>query len=404
MRLLWHSNAPWHGSGYGVQTGLHVPRIQAQGHDMAISCNWGIENGIMSWPGPRGEIPCYPKGVADDSQDILPAHAAHHHADAIITLYDAWTINPEPLKGRWIPYFPVDMEPIPDRITDRIRHGLVRVAMSRFGQQETQNKGLSCEYVPHAYAADEYYPDPDQRAQAQAYLESDGKFVVGVVAANKGTHGAPHRKSFVQILQGFKEFHKQHSDAILYMHTFGRSSMGGLDIEGLCRHFDLAPGSVLVADAYLVHIGFPVEMMRGLYNAFDVLLSPSMGEGFGIPILEAQACGTPVITGDWTAMSELTKTGYAIPREDAFPYYWPTYENEYIVHPEAVTDALNQAYEWRYDRATVAAKMVEYEADTVCETYWPAILSQAEQLLAPHSGPNREQRRAMSRRKVAGRA
>jgi len=52
--------------------------------------------------------------------------------------------------------------------------------------------------------------------------------------------------------------------------------------------------------------------MSVLYNCFDVLMNVSAGEGFGIPIVEAQACGVPVITHNVTAMPEITKYGYTV--------------------------------------------------------------------------------------------
>ncbi|AFY86340.1 glycosyltransferase family 4 protein [Chroococcidiopsis thermalis] len=42
-----------------------------------------------------------------------------------------------------------------------------------------------------------------------------------------------------------------------------------------------------------------------LYNAANVLIAPSLHEGFGITILEAMACGTPVITSNASAMPEV---------------------------------------------------------------------------------------------------
>ncbi len=42
-----------------------------------------------------------------------------------------------------------------------------------------------------------------------------------------------------------------------------------------------------------------------LYNAATVLFYPSLYEGFGLPILEAMACGTPVITSNISAMPEI---------------------------------------------------------------------------------------------------
>ncbi|MEM7712000.1 MAG: glycosyltransferase family 1 protein [Cyanobacteria bacterium P01_A01_bin.68] len=42
-----------------------------------------------------------------------------------------------------------------------------------------------------------------------------------------------------------------------------------------------------------------------IYNAADILIAPSLHEGFGITLLEAMACGTPVITANVSAMPEV---------------------------------------------------------------------------------------------------
>lgn len=44
-----------------------------------------------------------------------------------------------------------------------------------------------------------------------------------------------------------------------------------------------------------------------LYNAADVFAFPSRYEGFGLPVLEAMACGTPVVAGDAPAVNEFAK-------------------------------------------------------------------------------------------------
>ena len=44
-----------------------------------------------------------------------------------------------------------------------------------------------------------------------------------------------------------------------------------------------------------------------LYNAASVFVYPSLYEGFGLPILEAMACGTPVIASNTTSLPEVTK-------------------------------------------------------------------------------------------------
>jgi glycosyltransferase involved in cell wall biosynthesis len=47
------------------------------------------------------------------------------------------------------------------------------------------------------------------------------------------------------------------------------------------------------------------ERLVELYNACEVLLFPSFYEGFGWPVLEAMACGTPVVTSDAPALVEI---------------------------------------------------------------------------------------------------
>jgi glycosyltransferase involved in cell wall biosynthesis len=119
--------------------------------------------------------------------------------------------------------------------------------------------------------------------------------------------------------------------------------------------------------------------MQYAYNSMDVLMSASKGEGFGIPIVEAQACGTPVIVGDWTSMGELCFSGWKIGKDEAereydafFHSFW------YKVHATAVADRLFAAYEMRgnqdyADRARNGAKA--YDADKVTEKYWRPVLA-----------------------------
>lgn len=56
----------------------------------------------------------------------------------------------------------------------------------------------------------------------------------------------------------------------------------------------------------VLHIGYvPQEMMCGLYNLAEVFVMVSPYEGFGIPVLEAMACGTPVITSNCSSLPEV---------------------------------------------------------------------------------------------------
>jgi glycosyltransferase involved in cell wall biosynthesis len=60
----------------------------------------------------------------------------------------------------------------------------------------------------------------------------------------------------------------------------------------------------------VIKIGFVDEDdLPKIYNLADLLLFPSLYEGFGLPILEAQACGCPVLTSNVTSCPEVAGDG-----------------------------------------------------------------------------------------------
>ena len=62
----------------------------------------------------------------------------------------------------------------------------------------------------------------------------------------------------------------------------------------------------------------PEEHLPALYNLSDLLVFPSLYEGFGLPPLEAMACGTPVITSDSSSLPEVVgEAGLMVPARDS---------------------------------------------------------------------------------------
>lgn len=51
------------------------------------------------------------------------------------------------------------------------------------------------------------------------------------------------------------------------------------------------------------------EDMPTLYSAADLFVFPTLYEGFGIPVLEAQSCGTPVLTSNCSSLPEVAGSG-----------------------------------------------------------------------------------------------
>jgi glycosyltransferase involved in cell wall biosynthesis len=82
---------------------------------------------------------------------------------------------------------------------------------------------------------------------------------------------------------------------------------------------DIAARATAIGIGEQVHVtGYvPGEDMPWLYNAAEILAFPSRYEGFGLPALEAMACGTPVVASDATSLPEVVgEAGVLVPPED----------------------------------------------------------------------------------------
>jgi len=84
----------------------------------------------------------------------------------------------------------------------------------------------------------------------------------------------------------------------------------GRDEKYVAELYSLAAELGITADVVFVG-GVPLEETVSFYRAADVFVYPSLNETFGLPILEAMACGCPVVTSDASAMPE-TAGGAAV--------------------------------------------------------------------------------------------
>jgi hypothetical protein len=119
--------------------------------------------------------------------------------------------------------------------------------------------------------------------------------------------------------------------------------------------------------------------MAQFYNCLDVHLITTRGEGFGIPVLEAQACGVPVITGGWTASKELAWSGQVLdPEKDAEREYSGLASFTFRPHVSAIDAALEEEYQHRSDTSEAVKRAQEYDVDLVTEKYWKPVLAEIE--------------------------
>ncbi len=385
-RLLWYSNAPWTSTGYGQQTAQAVTRLTKEGHEVAVHAMYGLEGAPSTWNG----IKIYPRGMAPYSDDIIVAHWMEWtHASTLpkllMTLFDVWVLKAPNLEkvpniASWVP---IDHQPCPPAVAEWCRRpNVLPIAMSKFGQRMLEQIGIRSLYVPHGIE-DVYKPTAnitDQNGKLLTGREVMGieedKFVVMMTAANKGV--SPSRKAFAENFMAFAMFAADHPDAVLYMHSEATGAMGGIDLNTLATACGIKDEQIKWADPYIYRQGFPNKAMAALYSAADVLLASSMGEGFGIPVVEAQACGTRVIASNFTAQPELVGDGWLV---DGQPW-WDAAQRSWFFTPSvpSILNALRAAYEAPRGPSAKAVGFAKgYEADSVFEGFWkPAMKEIAE--------------------------
>ena len=384
-RILWVSNAPWAATGYGQQTAQTITRLKADGNEVAVAANYGLEASATMWNSPAGSIPVYPRGMETWSNDVIPAHMhdwSQRDKDAehlLMTLFDVWVFKGE----KWAEFpvaswTPIDHVPAPPEVAAWCRLPFVYpIAMSKFGKAMLENVGIESWYVPHAlekiYKPTKSFKTVDgQTVIGREFMKiSEDKFVVGMNAANKGV--TPIRKAFGENLLAFSMFAKKYDDAVLYIHTDASGSLGGIKMKDLILSCGIPAEKVIFPDPYLLRSGINQDIMATIYSGMDVLLATSMGEGFGVPTIEAQACGVPVIVSDFAASSELCGDGYKIGGQP----YWDAPQKSWFHIPSVpeIVDALIQSYNRGRgisDKAVEFAK--QYDADFVFETQWKPTL------------------------------
>lgn len=369
------TNSPGTPTGYGVQAEYLVNRLVRHGVKTAVLSNYGLEARTETISTPYGKAAHYPRGYSPYSEDVIPLWFGDFIKDkpgvpaAVMTLFDVWVYNKLDFDGKIISWVPLDHVTMPPGVAQFLKKpNVTPIAMSPHGQRQMK-KDLDLEsvYIPHSVDTSVFKPTKNVRGvEARKFMGvPEDAFLVSMVAANKA-NGIIHRKALAEQLLAFSAFRKKHSDAYLYLHMTARKTFGGFELGPLLSAVGLGPDSVILPDEEQLRLGYPQKELAAFYSASDVLLAASYGEGFGVPLIEAQACGTKIITGNWTSMPDLVgETSFVIEGQP----FWDEPQKAFFNVPsvEGLVQALELAYEQPRGRDDVS---IEFAADFGLEKVW----------------------------------
>jgi glycosyltransferase involved in cell wall biosynthesis len=375
------SNSPGQPTGYGQATDALVKLLKRQGANVASLSNYGHEGINTIYNTEYGEIPIYARGSEAYSNDVAPAHHKHWKAlndkqpDLMITLYDVWVLNSKAYDNIPIAsWTPIDHNPVPPGVLAWLKkENVTPLAMSKFGLDQINRQGIEGHYIPHSIDTKVFKPSTHIAGQPiQEFMGfEDDRFVVGMNAANKAS-GILHRKAFGEGMMAFAMLCRKYPDAILYIHT-DASSQHGWNLMALGQLLGIPVDNMAFPDPLSYRYGMSQDMLAGIYSSFDVLLATSYGEGFGVPTIEAQACGVPVIVSNFAASPELVGDGWVVSGQ---PLYDPAQHSFWTVPsvPE-IFAALEEAYKRGKGKSDKAIEFAQaFDHEKVWQENWMPVL------------------------------
>lgn len=283
----------WEGSFLDFGSLSHVnrelTRELAGNGDVRIQC---VNTATL----PNGApVPGELKNLADTLAKTSPAHAQ-------VTVRHAWPPNwKRPATGKLVVIQPWEFGSLPQDWVRRARDVDEFWLPSNYVRRVYLDSGVPAEkvwVVPNGVDPEKFHP---QAAPMKLATQKKFKFLfVG------GTIG---RKGPDLLLQAYLKNFTAADDVCLVIKDFGgRNVYQGQTFEHQIRAVQANPNA---PEILYLNEELPPAALPGLYTACDCFVMPYRGEGFGLPVLEAMACGLPVIVTAGGATDDFVRDEFA---------------------------------------------------------------------------------------------
>jgi glycosyltransferase involved in cell wall biosynthesis len=300
-RLLWIGDSPttaWTGFG---RASLNIIRELLPRFDVTV-----IGTTHDGCPYDRDAIPydVYPP-VGNAIEPRIAQLLQTIEPDVVVGQHDPWHVQNWARAVGKVPF--VAIMPIDGKNVrcDYINDVALAIWWTRDAETEARRGGYTgrSAVVPLGVDLDTFYPRDKRQSRQTMMLPAQlhEAFIVGSIARNQP------RKRLDLTAAHFAEWVKESKveDAYLYVQT-APTSEAAVDVASIMQYYGLVHRLVLYQPA--LKRTLTEALMAAIYNSFDVYFSTTQGEGWGLPVMEAMACGVPVVAPDWSALGEWARS------------------------------------------------------------------------------------------------
>lgn len=255
--------------------------------------------------------PIFAAGVKGDwsGSDRLPDILAASEPEMILIQQDGWNFPDYVRRVRHQKSFDhipivgivaVDGKNFDGRWIKDLDHAIF---WTKFALDEARAGGYDgpASVIPLGVDLKTFYPvDRYEARQFRLPRELDDAFIIGNVNRNQP------RKRWDLTVKYFAQWVKRYKieNAYLYLHT-APTGEAGIDVHNLAKYYEVLDRMILVQPQ--MWYGIEEQHMKDTYNCFDLQISTTQGEGFGLTTFEGMACGVPQIVPGWSALEEICK-------------------------------------------------------------------------------------------------
>lgn len=324
MKIITISDSPTLFSGLARVHRHIIDALVEDGHEV-IPCAWfaydattldTIKKGGKApelWydsNGTKVRMLCVPKGNGMNCMYAMYDVCAAVKPDIVITSGDFWNFfYMQALKVKvnfsfkWIAYLTMEHSEIEDRWHPLFRYADAIVSPSVYGQRVIESLGFKCHLIPYGTEkAFKRLPETKRRELRKA-RGCDDKVRFITVAQNTVRKNLPSLALAAQMLD-----HRDPSGRIqFYVHTnvcaYDPQETYLYDLQGIVDKLGVSSRFSFPSDVSIFSSPSD-DVLRDEYNASDFFVLPSTCEGYGLPLVEAMACGLPGIANSTSTTPE----------------------------------------------------------------------------------------------------